>query len=222
MTFLSRLRLHPRDLLVISDLADITGLHRTLMRAFPQHNGGAARVEFGVLFRLEPRSDPPIALVQSNVQPEWAQLPEGYVLAHESKEIDALLEQVRDGHRLRFYLVANPSRKTRIAEDHEPAPRNSRRVALATDAGRHAWLVRRGELGGFSLSGVGPGDGVRILALPPLAGRTGQTARVYVRPVLFEGALIVTDQDLFHKALRDGIGPAKAYGCGLLSIGPAG
>ena len=81
MTFLSRLRLHPRDLLVISDLADITGLHRTLMRAFPQHNGGAARAEFGVLFRLEPRSNPPIALVQSNIQPEWAQLPEGYVLA---------------------------------------------------------------------------------------------------------------------------------------------
>ena len=62
MTFLSRLRLHPRDLLVISDLADITGFHRTLMRAFPQHNGGAARAKFGVLFRLEPRSNPPIPI----------------------------------------------------------------------------------------------------------------------------------------------------------------
>jgi CRISPR system Cascade subunit CasE len=222
VTFLSRLRLHPRDLLVINDLADITGLHRTLMRAFPQHNGSAARAEFGVLFRLEPRSNPPIALVQSHVQPEWHKLPEGYVLEHTSKEVDALLEQVRDGHRLRFYLVANPSRKTRIAEDHEPAPRNSRRVALASDTERHAWLVQRGELGGFSLSGVGPGDGVRILALPPLTGRTGHTALVYVRPVLFEGELIVTDQRLFQKALRDGIGPAKAYGCGLLSIAPAG
>ncbi|MFB9566127.1 type I-E CRISPR-associated protein Cas6/Cse3/CasE [Saccharopolyspora hordei] len=35
-----------------------------------------------------------------------------------------------------------------------------------------------------------------------------------------EGAAIVTDPDRLRAAIIDGIGRARAYGCGLLSIGP--
>jgi CRISPR system Cascade subunit CasE len=38
--------------------------------------------------------------------------------------------------------------------------------------------------------------------------------------VLFEGELRVVDADRFRQTLVEGIGPGKAYGCGLLSIGP--
>jgi hypothetical protein len=32
----------------------------------------------------------------------------------------------------------------------------------------------------------------------------------------------VADAEQFRVAIRSGIGPAKAYGCGLISIGPPG
>ena len=34
----------------------------------------------------------------------------------------------------------------------------------------------------------------------------------------FEGEIEVTDADLFTKALFDGIGPAKGFGCGLMFV----
>lgn len=43
-------------------------------------------------------------------------------------------------------------------------------------------------------------------------------AAIRVQPVLFEGRLEVTDVERFRDAIRSGIGPAKAYGCGLLSL----
>jgi len=39
-----------------------------------------------------------------------------------------------------------------------------------------------------------------------------------IQPVLFEGILIVSEPELFFAQLQKGIGPAKAFGCGLLSI----
>jgi CRISPR system Cascade subunit CasE len=37
---------------------------------------------------------------------------------------------------------------------------------------------------------------------------------------VFEGALTVTDAGRFVAALSQGIGRAKAYGCGLLTVAP--
>ena len=38
--------------------------------------------------------------------------------------------------------------------------------------------------------------------------------------VLFDGLLEVTDPGLFRQAIAVGIGPGKAFGCGLMSIAP--
>jgi len=37
---------------------------------------------------------------------------------------------------------------------------------------------------------------------------------------LFDGSLTVSDESAFIALLRSGIGPAKAFGCGLLSVAP--
>lgn len=44
--------------------------------------------------------------------------------------------------------------------------------------------------------------------------------RVTIWPVLFDGILAVEDPDLLRHAIITGIGPARAYGNGLLSIAP--
>lgn len=216
--FLSRLRLHPRDLLAIRDLGDPGHLHRTLMRAFPEVDVPEPRRHFGVLHRVE--SDAGTVLVQSRVEPAWDDLPEGYVLGQETRDASPVLEAIATNRRFRFRLVGNPSRKSAAHRPGETPPRNSRRVALTTDDARHDWLAGRAAAAGFVLSGAGPHDGVRIDALPLAVGgqRKGRSG-ITVRPVLFEGVLEICDPELTRSAVLAGIGPAKAYGCGLLSLG---
>jgi CRISPR system Cascade subunit CasE len=52
-----------------------------------------------------------------------------------------------------------------------------------------------------------------------LRGRTANRL-VTLAGVLFEGLLEVTDPDNLRLAIREGIGPGKAIGCGLLSVAP--
>ncbi|WP_431066567.1 type I-E CRISPR-associated protein Cas6/Cse3/CasE [Methylotuvimicrobium sp.] len=44
---------------------------------------------------------------------------------------------------------------------------------------------------------------------------------VKVHTVLFDGILSITDADIFQTQVVRGIGPAKAFGCGLLSVAGA-
>ena len=41
-----------------------------------------------------------------------------------------------------------------------------------------------------------------------------------IEAVRFEGTLIVNDPTVLVSAVRSGIGPGKAFGCGLLSLAP--
>ncbi|MGE4427071.1 MAG: type I-E CRISPR-associated protein Cas6/Cse3/CasE [Solirubrobacteraceae bacterium] len=222
---LSRLRLHPRDPLVARDLGDAVELHRTVMRAFPQHDGADPRTAFGVLFRVESALRPPPGrggetpelLVQSMVAPDWTQLPVGYVLDAAVRSADALLDGIAENRRLRFRLLGNATRKTAAVRPGEEPRRHSRRVPLDTDEERRSWIDRRAERAGFTV--VGDVSDLRIDALPPWRQRRDNG--VTVRPVLYEGRLEVRDPVAFRDALRSGIGPAKAYGCGLLSVAPA-
>lgn len=67
-------------------------------------------------------------------------------------------------------------------------------------------------------------EAVRLTVRVPGKGRDGSTqARPTVRNYnagLFEGMLVCTEEDRFADALAGGIGPAKAFGCGLLSVAP--
>ncbi|ANN17253.1 type I-E CRISPR-associated protein Cas6/Cse3/CasE [Amycolatopsis orientalis] len=54
-----------------------------------------------------------------------------------------------------------------------------------------------------------------------IAGRKAETGKITVEPVRYDGHLVITDPAAFSDALVTGIGRAKAYGCGLLSLAPA-
>lgn len=49
-------------------------------------------------------------------------------------------------------------------------------------------------------------------------GAEGKSRGIVLTTLDFEGDLLVTDPDQFHNALLNGIGPAKAFGCGLLMV----
>lgn len=223
--YLSLLRLNPASATVQRDLRDVQGLHRTIMRAFPDvlDPEVEARAYFGVLYRLESsRSAGQVLLyVQSRVEPDWTHLPEGYLrsldgLANPAvKRVDEVYAGLKAGRVLRFRLRANPTRKVDTKSTPDGTRRNGRRVPLRGVDEQIGWLVRKGEAHGFEvLEAVIAASGSTELVRSYETGRTFQG-------VLFEGRLVVRDAERFQEALASGIGSGKAYGFGLLSVGPA-
>ena len=92
-------------------------------------------------------------------------------------------------------------------------------LSAASDLALEAWLTRKGVANGFRLIREEirgllrlQAEGYRWHALPQ-KGRTAGFSSVD-----FEGLIEVTDPGLFVNALYQGIGPAKAFGCGLMLI----
>src|ERR1035441_10762770 len=92
MIWLSLLELNPRSRAVRCDLGDCNGLHRTMMKLFPEVDQLSARNALGVLYRLERDREAKVrVLLQSLGQPDFAHLPEGYLeAAPQSKTLDSM------------------------------------------------------------------------------------------------------------------------------------
>lgn len=203
--YLSRLLLNPRHSQVRRDLAEPYELHRTVMRAFPSKDqGGPGRV----LFRLEPyRSDQPsLLLLQSTVQPDWSFLNElgEYTLSMDTKTFQLDLQPDQP---LRFRLRANVTVR-----------RNGQRHGLFQEVDQRDWLRRQGNQHGFDPIDIHIGRRGRQVTRRV---RKGQPPRVH-HAVEFDGRLRVTDPDRLTLAVCNGVGPAKAFGFGLLSLARAG
>lgn len=194
-------------------------LHRALWKAFPKR---AARP---FLFRADDVEQGALrVLVQSSIEPEWARL--GDVEASGPKPYEP--KPIAGSH-FRFLLRANVtvSRKgrddPRFADRDGAAFRAARglRVGVVRDEQRIAWLVRQGERAGFALATRAGGTLVLRLGTPFVARwrREGLAARH--DGIDFEGVLVVSDVERMTRAVAEGIGPAKAFGFGMLSLAPA-
>lgn len=223
--YLSLLQLNPASSAVQRDLRDVDELHRRVMSAFPDviDPEVEARAYFGVLYRVEfdRRRGRILLYVQSKVEPSWSFLPKGYLREVGSipnpavKRVDKAYKSIRPGKVLRFRLRANPTRKVDTKSSPDGKKRNGRRVPLSGLEEQIGWLKRKAADYGFellhaSVAASGSSELVRSY-------RSGKT----FQGVVFEGRLVVRDADLFWKALTGGIGSGKAYGFGLLSVGPA-
>ena len=228
--FLSRLILNPRSRDVRRDLSDCQQLHRSVMSAFPDIAGDdGARAALGVLHRIDLDRANVTLLVQSSQPPDWSHLPAGYLRVDTDlenpacKRLDNLYGVLRSGDVLAFRLRANPSRKIDTKSRPDGNRRNGRRVELRTEADLIDWLRRKGSMAGFEIVSVRARPEIpNALAMTEAKQRgmhpTTSGGKMTFRPVLFSGVLRVADADLFRAALIGGIGPAKAYGFGLLSV----
>lgn len=240
--YLSRLILDPRSRDVHRDLSNVQDMHRTIMSAFPDTGRyGEARSRLGVLYRLETaRSGLITLLVQSHHAPDWSALPLRYLadLGGELenpavKMVDGAYSYIHRGDCLVFRLRANPTRKIETKTGPDGRRRHGRRVELIGEEKQVQWLRRKGEQAGFAILSVSPKPhvpNVRSIPEDRLVGRrqardsdgaSTQESPLIMRTVLFEGVLQVTDEARFRQALEGGIGPGKAYGCGMLSVRPA-
>jgi CRISPR system Cascade subunit CasE len=191
------------------------------LRPFAPEDFGAEHVhvprgsDAGFLFRVDPQPGGGIVvLVQSAVRPDWdhAFRNAGHLLAA-CPQVKPLDPCFAEGQRLRFRLVANPTRKIDTRSGPDGCRRNGKRVPVPADQ-LHAWLAHRAESAGF---------------LVDQCSTTVQQGYVYVnetrddsghrlRSVRYDGILRVTDPGLFLSTLAKGFGSAKGFGFGLLSV----
>ncbi len=238
--YLSQLILNPWHRGVRRDLGDVQQLHRTLMRAFPQapDTNCGAREHFGVLHRLEihPREHAVGVLVQSLAKPDWGELESDYLAQPvQCKPIDRSLDALRQDQVLSFRLRANPTKRVRRETDPRTGKIwDGKRVALTmkrdpetgqivegvdADQLRLEWLQRKAEHGGFELVPVRAGSDISDVRIIPEDRVFGSKRKKTFWPVLYDGHLRIKNLEQFRETLATGIGPAKAYGFGLLSLG---
>ncbi|WP_221354703.1 type I-E CRISPR-associated protein Cas6/Cse3/CasE [Streptomyces beigongshangae] len=159
-----------------------------------------------------------------------------------SRPYTPFLDRLAAGDQWAFRLTANPVHHIRRKDD-EP----TKRTAHITPVHQMSWLLKRQERCGFRITQKPDNqrllpDGTthhghahhgdryhltvndkRALAFdktrPPTGGRPKQPISLVT--VTFDGQLEVTDPQLMRRTLTQGIGKAKAYGCGLLTLAPA-
>lgn len=139
--------------------------------------------------------------------------------------------QLRSGQRLAFRLRANPvvrrrdedgrqkrhdvvmDLKTRLKEEEAELPPQSVIVQEAASE----WLADRAQRYGFE---VDPKQVVASAYQKHKLFRGKGKRPITLCTVDFDGVLQVEDPDRFQQTLTRGIGPSKAFGCGLLTVKP--
>lgn len=209
--YLSLLRIDVHNVRGRTWLANPYRVHQRLAMAFPDGQSGR------VLFRMEAEWQPPRILVQCPCMADWRRAFYDHpVLAGEPLQKELRL-CFQPGQRLRFLLRANPT--ARRAAPPAPSAGGNRplglRVGLLKEAEQRDWLARKGEGSGFRPLAVDVRSAGQIV-FPRGDGAPKQTHL----SVDFQGYLAVDDPDAFARTLEAGIGAAKAFGFGLLSVAP--
>ena len=206
--YLSRLLLDPANRQVISEISNRYELHRTLSAQFKDKK----REDIGLLYRLEEPDlyefTPLTLLVQTLIEPNWEKLYQtGYLV--QKAETKLYKPTFEPGEVFYFRLLANPTVR-RGKGDFA-----GKRVELRLDEEREAWLARKGEKGGFTLRGMRSKDLGKISSYHFIDGKKQTLTH---QAVLYDGVLEVQAVEQFMTSLQKGIGPAKAFGFGLLSL----
>lgn len=226
--YMSRIALNRRRRGAAKLLGNRHAMHAAVMSSFPPETPtttGAARV----LWRVDRDDENVHLLVVSPQKPCLAHISEQAGWSTEecwtTREYASLLDTVATDQRYTFRLAANPTH--RLTEDGVKKIRGHQTVTWQTN-----WLVSKAEQHGFrvALASDGPNSSPLGAWEPvPLNLQLSNQDRaefrrsgkpVYLSTVQFDGELIVTDSIEFRQALCNGVGRAKSYGCGLLTVLP--
>jgi CRISPR system Cascade subunit CasE len=214
--YLSRISLNPLHAPAIKLAADPEALHKKLYALLATGTGAEER---HCLFRVEATEAGPNVLLQTVAEPEWDALELAARSLRQPPETKAYDPTFVQGQRLSFRLLAKPSiRKAgefglKANGKRKPGPR----ITCRDDEERLEWLRWKGNDSGFTVESVG----LTILSVPAVKSDVGPRAKGgSFTAVQFDGVLVVTDPDKLREAVRNGIGPQKAYGFGLLSLAP--
>lgn len=231
--YLSRIQLNPRRREARWLLSSPQRLHAAVLQSFPDPPTGDLGGGSRVLWRLDSDATKVFLYVVSPEQADLLHIAEqaGWPSTERgvSKPYGPFLDRLEVGQQWAFRLTANPTRYVT-----SPTDGRTRRLGHVTVKQQEAWLLDKAQGGGFRVTSTvhQTVDGETAPDIAELAvtqrtvhsfSRRDPDAPARKEPVTiataqFDGRLEVTDADALRRSLVAGIGPAKAYGCGLLTL----
>lgn len=215
--FFTRMQVNTRRRGAQKLLSSPQAMHAAVTGAFPD----ARPTEEGrVLWRVDSYASHRVLLYMASPdKPDLAHLVEqaGWPTTQtwDTREYDTLLESLRTGQQWHFRLTANPVRSGKRSGDSETKP-----LGHVTVKQQEQWLLDRAEKLGFHISPSRYGEDESDLAVVDRKVQrfNRKDTRVTVATATFEGHLEVVDPAVLRRSLTFGIGRAKSYGCGLLTL----
>ena len=230
--YLSRCALNPRRRGAARLLASMERMHAAILQNCFHDSQWEGEKPPRILWRLDRHQKGYYLYIQSPIRPDLTQLVEeaGWPEIESTygvKSYQHFLERLAEGTSWNFRLVATPTRAVKA----EGAKR-SKRIPIVKDEDRVNWLASRAEGWGFEIPqvSVNPSEGeandlaVAIVEKERIRFQRGKSGKpgslVTLNRVAFEGILTVKDPAELRSAMQNGLGAAKAYGCGLLTLAP--
>ncbi|WP_166851578.1 type I-E CRISPR-associated protein Cas6/Cse3/CasE [Isoptericola sp. BMS4] len=207
--YLSRIQINPVRRGGRKLLGSPQAMHAAVLAAFPQADEERGRV----LWRVDRDGPRTWLYVVSGPEPDFAHVVEqaGWPTTQSTwavRPYGALLGRLEAGQTWAFRLTANPTRTS-----------GGKRYGHVTAAQQQEWLLSRAAGWGFAVrGGTGAPDVVVHDRRVDRFQRSGRT--VTIAKATFDGLMTVADADALRSALAHGVGPAKGYGCGLLTLAP--
>ncbi len=200
MSYLTQIRLDKGEAARLH-LHDTYAWHQRLWGAFPAKDGETR----DFLFRLDDARDSFRVLLLSPEEPS----PAGWG----AWEIKAVAEGFLEHERYLFQIRANPTIKRVVRDEAGERKKNGRRDAIYDSEALRAWMERKAGQAGFAMLECNPGPATQSFFVKD--GHRGKHVAVD-----FQGVLRVVERDAFRRAFATGIGPAKAFGFGLVMLQP--
>jgi CRISPR system Cascade subunit CasE len=214
--YLSRIRLDTKLRKTMLALASPQVLHSAIESSFSRKTDEKQK---RILWRIDNLKGICYLLVLSAEQPDFSHIVQqfGYQCNEwqwETKNYNILLDRLRTGQVWQFRLRANPVHSSFTEKDKSSG--RGKVFAHVTHQQQKQWLLTRAQANGFSLTE----DAFDVIHTEWKKFRKSyeNNHEITLRIADFEGLLTISDVECFKKSLLSGIGRAKAYGCGLLTI----
>lgn len=139
----------------------------------------------------------------------------------ETKCYDKVLDAVTLGSRWQFRLKANPVRK--VLKDKGTRSNTNLLGSIqghVTERQQRMWLLDRAAGNGFAIVPSSSGSEALSVSHRQKERFARGGAEVTITTVQYDGVLEVVDTEAFRHLLGFGMGRAKGFGCGLMTIAP--
>ncbi len=168
------------------------------------------------LWRLDRLDNRYCLLIVSPVEPDCAVLAARYGFpgaepAWQTKPYLPLLKRLKQGQTWHFRLRANPVRSVK-----EEGRNRGKVMAHVTIQQQKDWLIKRAGDCGFALEE----NAFEVVHTQWMRFHKRQGHLITLRTAVYEGYLSIVDKEVFVQTLLEGVGRAKAYGCGLMTLAP--
>lgn len=208
--YLSRVEIDTKNRQKMKDLTNLRAFHGWVEQSFPKEIAKGERLRH--LWRIDILQGRSYLLLLSPDRPDLNRLSKhGIAGTAKTKDYEETLNGLRLEQIRPFRLTANA-----VYRDRETGGL----VPYTSISDMEQWLLSRAERLGFEVTGSPTGNlNVMISDHHSEPLRHGKRT-MPISMTSYEGVLKITDVAKLKKALVEGVGRERAYGCGLLTVMP--